>query len=138
MNRFDIVFARRDWICSTMENLRCLNIALKKLIRQMIAARNILTVCSDHVTSTFWSECTLCSFLNIKELLATNRRDIWSLSNCSRSQFHNHSFHEGTPNHLVPLEHKIDLPFSCKRWTSTKIIRLELSQKLWLYSNKKT
>ena len=52
-NHFDIILARRDWSCSTMENLRCLNIALKKLIRQMIAARNILTVCSDHVTSTF-------------------------------------------------------------------------------------
>ena len=35
-----------------MKNLRCLNIALKQLIRQMVAARNVLTVCSYHATST--------------------------------------------------------------------------------------
>ena len=41
-----------------------------------------LTVCSYHVTYTFQSESTLFSCLNVKELLARNRRDIWSLSDC--------------------------------------------------------
>ena len=37
-----------------------------------------------------------------------------------------------------PVEaHKIHLPFSCKRWTSSKIIRLDLSVKLRLYPNMK-
>ena len=36
----------------------------------------------------------------------------------------------------IPLEtHEIHLPFSCKRWTLTKIIRLDLSGKLRLYRN---
>ena len=39
------------------------------------------------------------------------------------SQLHNHSFRKRMLNHLVPLEtHKTHLPFSWKRWTSTKII----------------
>ena len=40
-NRFDPILARRDWSCSTMENLRCLN--LDKLIKQSRA------VCICHV-----------------------------------------------------------------------------------------
>ena len=39
-----------------------------------------LTVCHYHVTYTFQSESTLCSCLNVKELLTQNRHDIWSLS----------------------------------------------------------
>ena len=41
-----------------------------------------LTVCSYHVTYAFQSESTLYICLNVKELLARNRRDIWSLSGC--------------------------------------------------------
>ena len=40
---------------------------------------NCLTVCSYHVTYVFWSASTLYSCLNVKELLARNRRDIWTL-----------------------------------------------------------
>ena len=38
-----------------------------------------LTVCSCHVTYTFQSEFTLCSCLNVKELLTQIRREIASL-----------------------------------------------------------
>ena len=38
--------------------------------------KNILTVCSYHVMYVFQSESTLYSCLNVKELLARNRRDI--------------------------------------------------------------
>ena len=38
------------------------------------------TVCSCHVTYVFQSESTLYSCLNVKELLAQNRHEIWSLS----------------------------------------------------------
>ena len=41
-----------------------------------------MTVCSYQVTYAFQNEPTLCSCLNIKEVLAWNRRDIWSLSDC--------------------------------------------------------
>ena len=39
-----------------------------------------LTVCYCHVTYAFHSDSTLYSYLNVKELLARNRRHIWSLS----------------------------------------------------------
>ena len=40
------------------------------------------SVCSWRVTYAFQSESTLYSCLNVKELNAQNRRDIWSLSDC--------------------------------------------------------
>ena len=42
----------------------------------------LLTVCSCHVTYAFQSESTLYSCLNVKELLARSRREIWNLSDC--------------------------------------------------------
>ena len=38
------------------------------------------------VKYVFQSESTLCSCLNVKELLDPNKRDIWSLSDCSGTQ----------------------------------------------------
>ena len=40
----------------------------------------VLTVCSCHVTYAFQSESTLYSCLNVKELLARSRREIWRLN----------------------------------------------------------
>ena len=45
-----------------------------------------LTVCSYHVMYTFQSESTLCSCLNVKELPAWNRCDVWNLSDCNGIQ----------------------------------------------------
>ena len=42
-----------------------------------------LTVYSYHVTYAFWSESTLYSLLNVKELFAQNRRKIWSLGDAT-------------------------------------------------------
>ena len=42
-----------------------------------------MTVCSYHVTYVFQSESTLYSCLNVKELLAQSRREIWSWSDCN-------------------------------------------------------
>ena len=87
------------WLTSFKSSIRAW------LIKQSRVARNFLIACSSyHVTSTFWNECTLSSCLNVKELLNRNRCDIWSLSNCNRSQFHNHFFQKWKLNHLVPLE----------------------------------
>ena len=49
-----------------------------------------LTVCSCHVTYTFQSESTLYICLNVKKLLARNRREIWSLT--SRSHLKSYFF----------------------------------------------
>ena len=62
-----------------------------------------LSVCYYQVTYAFQSASTLYSFLNVKELLVRNRRDIWSLRNSSRIQTHNHLVCKRTPNHLAKL-----------------------------------
>ena len=41
------------------------------------------TVCSCHVTYAFQSESTLYSCLNVKELFARSRLEIWSSSDCN-------------------------------------------------------
>ena len=62
-----------------------------------------LTVCSYHVTYTFQSEFTLCSWLNVKELFARSMLKIWSLSNCNWTRTHNRLVYKRTPNHLAKL-----------------------------------
>ena len=42
---------------------------------------SVLAVCYYHVTHAFQSESTFYNCLNVKETLAQNRRNIWSLSN---------------------------------------------------------
>ena len=62
-----------------------------------------LTVCSYHFTYTFHSESTLYSCLNVKELLARNRRNIGSLSDCNGTLIHNHLDRKRTLDHLAQL-----------------------------------
>ena len=45
------------------------------------------TVCSCLVAYAFQSESTLYCCLNVKELLARNRREIWNLSDCSLAKW---------------------------------------------------
>ena len=47
-------------------------------------------LCFSHLTNAFQSESALYSCLNVKELLAQNRRNIWSLSNSNGIRIHNH------------------------------------------------
>ena len=49
-----------------------------------------LTVRFYQATYAFQSESKLYSCLNIKDLLAWNRRDIWNLSDCNGTLTHNH------------------------------------------------
>ena len=62
-----------------------------------------LFVWSYHVTYAFQSESALYNCLNVKELLAQNRREIWSLSDCNRT--HNHLVHKRTLIQLTKLVH---------------------------------
>ena len=62
-----------------------------------------LTECSYHFTYTFQSESTLYSCLNVKELLARNRRDIWNLNDCNGTWTHDHLVRKRTPHHLAKL-----------------------------------
>ena len=62
-----------------------------------------VSVSSYHVTYEFYSESTHCSCLNVKELLARNRRDIWSLSDCNRIRPHHHLVRKRALNYIVKL-----------------------------------
>ena len=66
-----------------------------------------LTVCSyvmcTFQSCTFQSESTFYICLNLKELLAQNRRDIWSLSDCNWTRTHNFLVCKGTFNHLAKM-----------------------------------
>ena len=55
------------------------------------------------MSRTLQSESTLYSCLNVKELLAQNRREIWTLSNCNGTRIYNHLVRTRTPNHLIKL-----------------------------------
>ena len=61
-----------------------------------------MTVCYYHVTHAFQRE-WLYSCLNVKELFARSRREIWSLSDCNWTRTHNHLVHKRTLNHLAKL-----------------------------------
>ena len=57
------------------------------------------TICSHHVTCAFQSESALYSCLNVKELLARNRRDIWSLNESNWIWSHKHLVRKRLHNH---------------------------------------
>ena len=61
----------------------------------------ILVVCYYHVTYAFHSEYTLYSCLNVKELLARDRRRILRLSESDGIQTQNHLVCKRTLNHLL-------------------------------------
>ena len=51
----------------------------------------------------FQSESTVYSCLNVKELLARSRRDIWRLSDCNGIRIQNHKVGKQKLNHLPKL-----------------------------------
>ena len=63
----------------------------------------IMTVCSCHVKYAFQSDSTFYSCLNVKELLARNSREIWSLSDCNWTWIHHHLVSKRKLNHLAKL-----------------------------------
>ena len=62
-----------------------------------------MTVCSYHVTYAFQNDSTLYSCLNVKQLLAWNRRETWRLSDCNWTRTQNHLVCKRTLNHLAKL-----------------------------------
>ena len=55
--------------------------------RVLISTVHLIT-CSYHVTYAFQSESTRHISMNVKELLARSRRDIWKLSDCNETRDH--------------------------------------------------
>ena len=71
-----------------------------------------LTVCSCHVTYAFQSESTFYSCLDVKELLAWSRREIWRLSDCNWTRTQNHLLLKRRLNHLAKLTKWLDCALS--------------------------
>ena len=67
----------------------------------------LVIVCYYHVTYVFQSESTLYGCLNVKEVFAWNRHNIWSLSDINGIR---------TQNHLVWNEHSVKLANWLNGW----------------------
>ena len=83
-----------------------------------------ITACYYHVTYAFQSESTLYSCLNIKELLAQNRRGISSLSDNNRIRTHNHLVHNETLNQLAKLDNN---------WAVLWVLALNICLNGWVF-----
>ena len=89
----------------------------------------IFYLCFYHVTYAFQSVSTLCICLNAKELLAQNRRHIWSLSDCNGNRTQNQLVRKQTLNHLAKLA-------SLAKWLSVRLRTNWLWIRVWLQSLK--
>ena len=93
-----------------------------------------------HATSMFYSEFTLCSYLNAKELLAQNRRIIWSLSNWNRIVIHNHLLRNWTLNHFKSMKvcflESICVNFkNLIVWNGHSIWKLKYCNRIWTHNH---
>ena len=86
---------------------------------------NVMSVCYYNATYAFQSEFTLYNCLNVKKILARNRRDIWSLSDKNRIQTHNHLARKRTLNHLVSFAKWLSVRLRAK-WLWVWILLLSL------------
>ena len=60
-------------------------------------------VCFYHINKEFQSESIPYSCLNVKELLAQSKCEIWILNDCNWTLTHNHLVHKRTLNYLAEL-----------------------------------
>ena len=91
---------------------KCLIFFIPSNIKTHLSINLFLTVCYYHVTYLFPSESTLYSSLNVKELLANNRRGIWILSDSNGTRTHNHLLRKRTLNHLAQLAKLVECSFT--------------------------
>ena len=73
-------------------------------------------------------------FLNIKELLAQSRREIWILSDCSWTRTNNHLVRKGRLNYLA----KVAKWLSCVVSTSKEFYDIEANYRVWIHSETRT
>ena len=76
---------------------------LEYLMLPLAPENQKLTAFSYHLTYAFQSGSTLYSCLNVKELLAWSRREIWILSDCNWTWTQNRLVRKRTFNHLANL-----------------------------------
>ena len=83
----------------------------------------MLLWCHVHVSEWIYALCCL----NVKELFAQNRRDIWRLSDCNRSWTRDHLVRKRTLNHLAKLAKWLSVRLQTK-WLWVRIPLLSLKQ----------
>ena len=76
---------------------------IEKTFSMKRTINTLLVVCSYHVMYAFQNESTFYSCLNVKELLARNRHDIWSLSDWNGARTHKFLVCKWTFKHLPKL-----------------------------------
>ena len=81
----------------------------RRFAKEVIEVLLFLTVCSCHVTYAFQSQSTLYSCLNVKELLARSRHEIWSLSDYNWTRTQNCLVRKRTLNHVIKLALSVPL-----------------------------
>ena len=87
-----------------------------------------LTVCYYLAMYAFQSEFTLYSCLNVKELFARNRCNIWSLSYSNRIRAHNHLVCKGTLKRV----RDIITAYSQMHWTDEYSQHSSIIWPIWL------
>ena len=92
----NLYFVRRN-LCFVFH----LNLYKINVLSRLCFISTCLSGCYYHVTYESQCESTLCSYLNVKECLAQNRRDIWSLSDSNGIGTQNHLVCKRTLNHLA-------------------------------------
>ena len=82
------------------------NIKKKKKImyeKSKLRKYSLNFLCSFYDTYARQSESTLYNGLNVKEVFAGSRQEIWSLTDCNWTWVQNHLVREWTLNHLAKL-----------------------------------
>ena len=128
--------------------------SLKNKQTNTIKKESKLTVCSCHVTYAYQSESTLYSYLNVNELLARSRREIWRLSDCNCSRTQNDLLRRNEHSTILPngwmFVYKLsgsEFESSCSQLKQTlhnkneKMNKLKsdfMLQKAWIYRAKQS
>ena len=93
---------------------------------------------SESWQGAFQSESTLYSCLNVKELLARSRREIWSLSDCNWTRTHNHLVRKQTLNHLAKLAKWLSCVVSTYLYIVFDCMFLLCHYRVWIHSERRT
>ena len=84
----------------------------------------------------FQSESKLYSCLNVKELFARNKRDIWSLTASNGIRIHNYLIRKRTLNHLAKLAKRLNCVVNTYLYGASDCMLLSCTVRVleWIYT----
>ena len=89
--------------CNPPEDVRGVFLDISKVFNKVWHEELVFYLYVLIIPSTRFRVNPLYSCLNVKELVARNRRDIWRLSDCNGTRTHDHLVRKRAPNHLAKL-----------------------------------